>query len=119
MKDLLNFSRNLEKFATECIDDFKLTSIHDFAEELKKLLKSGRAGMSAKRLNQLFKERNHTDGNGQLITVANPSEIADKITVVDGIIMIALTQDEDRWFRADVLFGNDILAELGIKYRQE
>lgn len=119
MKNLSKFGKSLKNFASERVNELRVAGVHDFADALRELLRSGRANMSARKLNQLFKDRNHVDENGELIRVANPAEIADKIIVVGDVVMIALTQDEDRWFRADAIFGSNILSELGIKYRQE
>ena len=118
MKDLTEFGKSLKKLAAKSIDEFKQESIQEFADQLRKLLRSGKASMSARKLNNLFSSRNHVDDDGNPISVASPADIADKIVIVDDVIMIALTQDEDRWFRADSIFGDNILSELGIKYRQ-
>lgn len=117
--NLDEFVKNLKKFTIDSIDDFKRESVEILAEDLRKLLRSGRAKTSAKKINALFKKHNRLDDDGRLITVSDPSQLADKVMVVDDTIVIALTIDENRWIRADSIFGNNVLAELGIKYRQE
>ena len=113
-----DFSKNIKGFASDMIKDFEKECIENLAEELKKLLRSGKAAGSVKKINNFFKKNNKLDADGRIMSLSDPSKIADGIVVVDNTIIIALTQDQNMWIRADKIFGDNILAELGIKYRQ-
>lgn len=116
--NLDDFSKNISKFVSDTIKDFKKEHVEEAAEELRTLLRSGKATRSVKKINRLFEKSNKLDEDGRVMVISDPSKIADNIIIVDSVIIVALTQDQNMWVRADKIFGDNILAELGIKYRQ-
>ena len=66
--------------------------------------------------NALFKSNNVLDSDGNIVKVDNPADAIRNIVIVNGSGNLVLTEAEDRWLRANKIYGKDILSLMGFKY---
>jgi N-formylglutamate amidohydrolase len=91
--------------------DFSQQSFH----ELQDALSSADAIAFTLKMNQLYKEQGITDDYGDPLTIQHPENLSAKVTWnSDGTSgTIKFTEAEERWLRANKLYGDDILGKLG------
>lgn len=112
--------KDFEKIVTEFIEEQKDALIAEKAEasiiDLQEALNSADAIAFTIKMNQLYKDKGITDDNGEPLTISHPRDLAIKLSP-DGLSgSFDLTPEEDRWLRANQLYGEDILGKLGFKY---
>ncbi|MHA2068095.1 MAG: hypothetical protein ACXABY_27355 [Candidatus Thorarchaeota archaeon] len=64
---------------------------------------------------KLFEQQGVMDDDGKPVKVTNPAQALSRVDPEDGA-GIMLTSEEDRWLRANKLYGADLLRQLGFKY---
>lgn len=112
----MNIKKLFDKEVESILKVAQAEAMSDLADALRIALRSPRALMVAKQIRQRLHEQGIVAEDGTPIEIGDPSELANSVEIRDGQIFMALTEAEDRWVRADQLFGDDILGELGIKY---
>ena len=69
-----------------------------------------------KEANKLFKKHDIRDKSGELVVVSNPANAFKELEVVSLRGELNLTEAEDRWLRANSIYGKDVLGRMGFKY---
>lgn len=116
--DPKNLVKSVKDLVSDLEEELKEEVGNEAINQLNEVLESGEAIEFTDRVNQLFKEKGLKDEKGNLLQVERPTNIASRIIwEEDGqIAKFDLSVAEDRWFRANALYGNNILEKLGFKY---
>jgi hypothetical protein len=69
-----------------------------------------------KKANELFKKHDVRNKSGELVVVSNPANALEELEIVSLRGELNLTEAEDRWLRANSIYGKDILGKIGFKY---
>jgi hypothetical protein len=115
-------AEDLEQYLLDMIEEQKQAisedSGKDSVQELQEALSSGEAIAFTARMNQLYKDQGIKDDDGNPLTVQHPEDLPAKMSWDSGGLSgtVSITPEEDRWIRANQLYGNDILGKLGFKY---
>lgn len=112
----MNFRRLLENEINAVVGEAREAVAEDLVVHLQILLRSPRAAESVKRITEALRARGAVGSDGEPLAIGDPAELADRVVVRDGQVFFTVSDDEDRWLRADQLMGLDLLSELGIKY---
>lgn len=110
------FKKITDQFINDCQQELEHLSYKDAVDSLIEAINSPEAIQFTEKLNQYFKTENMTDENGEFLTIERPINLAENIIWEGKIAVFYLSESEDRWFRADALYGNKILEQLGFKY---
>ena len=105
-----------KNFIPNTIKELEIEGFDGGIKELQEYFDSGKATAFTKKANKMFREKNLTDDEGNPITVENPGPALSDLTIDKTEIRIELSAAQERWFRANQLYGNDILGKLGFKY---
>jgi hypothetical protein len=108
----------LQNFIKSFVDDAMEVSKSAGSAHILSNLKSAIAseGDFTDRMNNMFAEKGLKDEDGAPIRVKSPIEALNEAVDENGRIKFKMTVEEDRWFRSNKLYGNDILRKLDIKY---
>jgi hypothetical protein len=113
---------NLEKFVNQHINEWReeleREGLNEHIEALSQKLQSSEALEFTQRMNKYFAKEDLKDEDGNPIRIQHPHGFASRISWDSSgkSAFFDMTEEEDRWFRADALYGNNILKELGFKY---
>lgn len=110
------FKKITEQFIDDCEQELEYLSYRDAIESLIEAINSPEAIQFTEKMNQYFKSENMVDENGEFLTLERPVNLAEHIIWDGKTAIFSLSESEDRWFRADALYGNKILDQLGFKY---
>lgn len=108
----------LNELINEMGEEVLTEAINERVLELDEMLNSGEAKEFTRKMNETFRKNETKDENGDLVQLSIPSDMVNKlIWNSDGrTAVFELTVEEDRWFRADALYGKNLLDALGFKY---
>ena len=115
-------AEDLEQYLMETIEEQKQAISEDggkdSVQELQEALSSADAIAFTTKMNQLYKDQGIKDDDGNPLTIQHPQDLPAKISWASNGLSgdVSLTPEEDRWIRANQLYGNDILGKLGFKY---
>jgi hypothetical protein len=104
----------IKSFVDEAMGDVESAGPSAILDNIKSEVANS-SGFTEK-MNDMFAAKNLKDADGVPIRVKNPIEALNEAVDEDGRIKFMMSPEEDRWFRADKLYGNNILGKLGIKY---
>lgn len=73
---------------------------------------------SVNRINDFYRKKGVKDEDGNIVQVSSPAAAVKNMTIKrDKLIgQIELSSEEERWFRSDKLYGENILKKLGFDY---
>ena len=110
-KLMLNF---IEQEKKEVAEQFSKESFH----ELQAALSSADAISFTMKMNQLYKDQGILGDNGDPLTIQHPENLNAKVTwdTTGTSATIKFTDAEERWLRANQLYGDNILGRLGFNY---
>jgi len=106
------FEKVVLDFLNECVDEVQQGTQHYSVEALVDDIGESNFTDQA---NKLFKQHKMTDKDGKPLRAENPAKSISQVSPEDGA-SFDLTSEEDRWLRANKLYGNDLLKQLGFKY---
>lgn len=108
---LMNF---IEDESDELLQEFSKESIY----ELQEAFSSAEAIQFTVKMNKFYEDQGILDDYGEPLTIQHPENLQNKIAWnADGSGgTIEFTEAEERWLRANQLYGNNILGKLGFNY---
>ena len=120
MKDIEN---QIKKLMLDFIDQEQKALAEQFSKEsfsdLKAALSSADAIAFTMKMNKLYKDQGITDDNGDPLTIQHPENLQAKVSwdSSGSSGTIKFTDAEERWLRANQLYGSNILGKLGFDFR--
>ena len=118
MEDVLNF--DIEAFVEEHKQDIVFELIPEAAKMLSEAVSSDEAKAFTIRMNKIYEEEQQLDENGDLLQIETPLDLLNRMAPnSDGSTRFVMTQAEERWFRANQIYGTNIIGELGFQYEVE
>lgn len=113
-----NIQKLLNDAAKELSEDLEQEAKKEYIELLTKELMSAEAIEFTDRMNAYFAKEDLKDEDGNPIRITHPTNFSERINwdASKQDVMFIMTEEEDRWFRVDALYGNNILSRLGFKY---
>ena len=111
------FKVDFKDFLKECENYFISFPDLTAVKQLSDAVESQEAKNFTMIMNNIYKMENMTDEDGVVITISTPLGLESRITSnSDGTFNFSMTSAEDRWFRANKTFGDDILGKINFKY---
>ena len=105
------------KFFKECESAISITLSEFAMQSLIEAVKSAEAAAFTIKMNELYKVQNTKDDNGNIKKISTPADLGSRMEPEgENTWSFIMSLEEDRWFRANQLFGDDILGKLGFKY---
>lgn len=112
-KNARELEKSIQNFIDECVNEIQEGGAQDSVQNLVDGV--AKADEFTNRANQLFKDQDLKDENGNLIQVENPAQELDQIEPENGS-QFEISEEGDRWLRSNKLYGRDILGKSGFKY---
>ena len=115
-----HFKKLITEFIETCKSEVLLDGSKAAVDGLEEALNSSDAIAFTEKMNKLYEKQGITDSNGDILTLQHPNDFASRVILnPDGKGTFSITSEEDRWIRANQLYGNNILGKLGFKYTDE
>lgn len=115
-----DFMDTVLDFINEFVDKIKIQVSKDGLEDLSDLLAGSEAAAFTQRMNKIYEDNKIVDEYGNVLTIQHPTNLKSRVNwTEDNIGTLEITEEEDRWFRADASYGQDIIGKLGFKYISE
>jgi hypothetical protein len=113
------FKKLLTDFIPEAEIQAKVEGLAEAVDELHAILGSPKITVFTDKINKMFEEKKMVDEDGNPLRVENPQSAFDGFRIDGDLVHFTLTEEQDRWFRSNQLYGDDILGKLGFKYITE
>ena len=121
--DVDNIENQIKKLMMDFINQEQKALSEQFSkdsfDDLKVALSGADAIAFTMRMNRLYKDQGITDDNGDPLTIQHPDNLQAKVTWDSSGTSgtIKFTEAEERWLRANQLYGNNIIGKLGFDFR--
>lgn len=118
MDDILNF--DIEAFFEEHKQDIVFELIPEAAKILSEAVSSDEARTFTIKMNKIYEEQQQLDENGDLLQIETPIDLLNRMAPnADGSTRFIMTRAEERWFRANQIYGTNIIGQIGFQYEVE
>ena len=115
MNDFFDFS--IEDFLEDYEQELMFIMAPEIAEALAKAVSSAEAQAFTKKMNEQYEDNNDLNEDGSPKRIETPVDLMNRMAPNnDGTVRFVMSQEEDMWFKANKLFGDDILGKLGFEY---
>lgn len=105
---------NIEDIINDILNEEMNIIKMDEIETIQDALQSNEAAEFTEWINNYFAKNNIKDNDGNILELTTPT-LNGKIIEVENGIAIELSDNDDKWFRANMLFG-DLFRNIGITY---
>lgn len=111
------FKADLKKFLQQLSQQLFVELSGAAVDILCEAIESPEAEAFTLKMNQRYKSENTIGPDGKIVQVKTPSNLRNRIQKLDNDnYQLIMSIEEDRWFRANQLFGNNIIGKVGFKY---
>lgn len=118
MDEFLKF--DIDQFIEEHQQEVIIEVAPEAAEMLSEAVGSDDAKSFTTKMNEIYEKRDQLDADGNPLQIETPLNLINRMVPnSDGSVRFTLTPAEDRWFRANQLYGSNIIGKAGFRYEVE
>lgn len=114
-REFEQFKDVIKEFFSETVDQLKNENFKESVELLQNSFDSTEAAEFTNNTNKMFKRKQLKDDNGNPIEIKNPSSALKQAISYGDEVECELSEEQERWFRANQLYGNNILKKSGFE----
>ena len=109
--------KDLENFFQDLSQQVAVILTPQAVDQLCEIVQSSEAQLFTSKMNKQYRDEKTIGADGEIIQVKTPTDLRSRMRLLaDGNYQFNMSLEEDRWFRANQLFGNNITKKVGFKY---